>query len=206
MFCFALLGSGVLLPAGVGAQREAPVISEIRVRGNQITEETLIRLSCGLSVGRRLQQEETGRAIHNLYKLGLFSDIQIFYDLDVENKVVVEIVVEEYPKLGSVGFEGNRGIKSRKLKKKLGLIPGQSLRPQDKKRGRNRIVELYREEGYLLAEAEAVLGESDEDGRTPLVFNIREGEKVKLRRIRFLGNEAFPNSKLRKQMKETKQA
>ena len=204
-FCFVLIGLGVLLPGGVEAQKREFMVSEIRVRGNQITEEYLIRSSCGLVEGQRLLPGDTARAIRNLYKMDMFSNIQIFIDPDVEAGVAVEIVVEEYPKLGEIQFEGNKAIKSKKLKKKLGLIRGQFISPQSEKRAQNKILDLYREEGYLLAGIETGRGERDDEGRMPLIFKIREGGKVNLKKIRFSGNASFPDKKLRKQMKETKQ-
>ena len=203
--CFILFGAGLLFAGGAHAQQQAPVISEIRVLGNKMTEAFLIRSSCSLAEGQRFQQEEVARAIRNLYKLGLFSDIQIFADTDVAEGIAIEIVVQEYPKLGAVIFSGNKAIKSSKLKKKLAFIPGQTLKPQDEKRARSEILDLYQEEGYLLAEVEAVREPPDEVGRVPVTFRIREGQKVNLKRIRFYGNEAFSDAKLRKPMEETKQ-
>ncbi len=204
-FWFALIGFCILLPKQISAQEEGFVISEIRIRGNQITEEFLIRSSCGLTEGQRLVGGDTGRAIRNLYKMDMFSDIQIFVDPKVEEGVAVVIVVTEYPKLGEVEFTGNKAIKSKKLKKELGFIRGQFISPPAEKRAQNKILDLYREEGYLLAEVETAQGEPDDEGRVPLTFEVREGRKVNLKRIRFTGNTSFPEKKLRKQMKETKQ-
>jgi outer membrane protein insertion porin family len=188
------------------AQQEAPVISEIRVTGNEITEASLVKFSCGLSVGQRLIiPDDPARAIRNLYRLNFFSDIQVFVDPDVEEGVAVVITVTEHPKLGQVKFEGNKAIRSGKLKKTLGLIPNQWISPQEVKRAQTRISDLYREEGYLLAEAVSEQGEADEEGRVPLIFKVKEGKKVRLRRISFFGNDTIPGKKLRKQMKETKQ-
>ncbi|MBB27351.1 MAG: outer membrane protein assembly factor BamA [Gemmatimonadetes bacterium] len=188
------------------AQQEAPVISEIRVTGNEITETSLVKFSCGLTIGQRLiMPDDPARTIRNLYRLNFFSDVQVLIDPDVEEGVAIVIAVKEHPKLGQVKFEGNKAIKSGKLKKTLGLIPNQWISPQEVKRSETKIADLYREEGYLLAESISERGDADEEGRVPLTFKIKEGKKVKLRRIRFFGNETISGKKLRKQMKETKQ-
>lgn len=186
--------------------QEAPLIAEIRVSGNRITEASLIRFSSGLAEGQRLiLPDDPPRVIRNLHRLNIFSDIQVFVDSDVDEGVAVLIVVEEYPKLDDVLFEGNKGIKSKKLKKTLAFIEKQWLSPHEVRRAENKIVDLYKEEGYLLASVTGTQGEPNEEGRVSLTFKVSEGQKVKLRRIRFFGNESFQAKKLRKAMKQTKQ-
>ena len=53
----------LLLAGSVLGQFERPVIREIRIRGNEITEESLIRFQCGLEEGTRLQPDDPGTAI-----------------------------------------------------------------------------------------------------------------------------------------------
>jgi len=191
--------------SAIYAQITAPVISEIRIRGNSFTEASFIRSQSGLFEGQRFIREEAGRVVQNLYKVGLFSDVQIYAEPLADDKLAIEIVVIEFPRLGDVVFEGNRAIKDKKLKRELGLIRGQLIKPQEKKRALNKVQTLYKTQGYLLAEAEVIENEPDADGRIPVTFLIREGKKVNLKKIRFHGNESFTNTRLRKQMKEVKQ-
>ena len=202
--CFLVL-LDLLSPRTATAQ-EAPVISEIRVEGNRITEASLIRFSSGLAEGQRLVlPDDPPRVIRNLHRLNIFSDIQVYVDSDVDEGVAVVIAVKEFPKLDDVHFEGNKGIKSKKLKKKLAFVEKQWLSPHEVRRAENKIVELYKEEGFLLASVEGTQGDPNEDGQVMLTFKVNEGLKVKLRRIQFFGNQAFEGKKLRKVMKETKQ-
>ncbi|MBT4139306.1 MAG: outer membrane protein assembly factor BamA [Candidatus Latescibacteria bacterium] len=187
------------------AQVRDQVIKEIRVRGNSYTETSLIQGQSGLYEGQRLGSEDAGRAIRNLFKMGLFGDVKIFVDSDVVGGVAVEIVVIEYPQLGTVKFDGNKALKDKKLKRELGFIKAQMIKPQQMKRATNKLVELYKDKGFLLAKVEVEPESYDEDGYIPLTFTIDEGRKVNLKKIRFHGDDEFKNSQLRKQMKETKQ-
>lgn len=189
----------------VEAQFERPVIAEIRVRGNEITEESLIRFQCGLEEGTRLQPDDPSTAIRNLYSLGLFADIKLLADQNEDGEFVVIIQVAEHPQLSEVLFEGNKEIKSKKLKREVGFIRGEVITPQATARAEQSILEAYREKGHNLATVEVETGARDENGRSSLLFKIDEGPKVNLKKIIFEGNEAFSDSKLRKQMKETKQ-
>jgi outer membrane protein insertion porin family len=196
---FLFVVSVLLLSASVAqGQVTDQVIKEIRVRGNSYAESSLIQSQSGLYEGQRLGVEDAGRAIRNLFKMGLFGDIKIFIDPDVVGGVAVEIVVVEYPSLGEIKYQGNKAFNDKKLKRELGLIKGQLIKPQGKKRAINKLIELYNEKGYLLAEV-------DDEGRIPLTFVVDEGRKVNLKKIRFHGDDTFSNKRLRKQMKETKQ-
>jgi len=202
---FVVLVVCLLQTFGVRAQVTEHVIKEIRVRGNSFAEASLIQDQSGLYAGQRLGSEDAGRAIRNLFKMGLFGDVKIFVDTDVVGGIAVEIVVVEYPRLGKVKFEGNGAFNDKKLKRELGLIEGQLIKPQEKKRSVVKLLELYHEKGYLLAAADVEVETPDDEGHLPLTFKIDEGRKVNLKKIRFHGNEPFTNTRLRKQMKETKQ-
>jgi len=189
----------------VDAQKERPVISEIRIRGNEITEESLIRFQCGLEENTRLQPDDPSSAIRNLYILGLFADIKLFADTNAEGGFVVVIQVKEYQQLSEVVFEGNKVIKSKKLKRELGFIRGEVIEPQAIVRAEQSILNAYLEKGHNLATVEVEEGLKDDEGREQLIFRINEGPKVNLKRITFYGNESFTSGKLRAKMKETKQ-
>ena len=116
MACLAVLSVMWVLPAQVYGQASDLLVSEIRVRGNELTEESLIRWSCGLNEGQPLVlPDDPARAIRNLHRMGMFADIQILVDQEAEEGVAVEIVVREHPKLGEVTFEGNKKISKKKL-------------------------------------------------------------------------------------------
>ena len=63
----------------------------------------------------------------------------------------------------------------------------------------NRIIELYKREGRFAAVVEPKIVQLDQN-RVDLIFEISEGAKSKIRQINFIGNEAFPDKKLRKEI------
>ena len=189
----------------VQAQMDRPNIDEIRVRGNDLVEESLILFQCGLEVGTRLQPDDPATAIKNLYSLGLFSDIKLLADRTEAGGLAVIIQVAEHPQLSEVVVEGNKEIKTKKLKKGIGFIRGEVVEPQAIVTAEQAVLEVYREKGYNLAKVEVEEGLKDDEGRRQLVFKIDEGPKVNLKRIVFEGNEAFTDGKLRSKMEETKQ-
>ena len=205
IYILAVLITSALTLGDVSAQFERPVINEIRVRGNEITEESLVLFQCGLEVGTRLQPDDPSSAIRNLYSLGMFADVKLFADTNSDGEFVVIIQVVEHPQLSEVVFEGNKVLKSKKLKKEVGFIRGEVIKPQAIAKAEQAILEAYKEKGHNLATVLTEKGVQDEEGRQPVIFKVTEGPKVNLKRITFEGNEAFTDGKLRSKMEETKQ-
>ena len=56
--------------------------------------------------------EEIKTAINGLWRLGFFSDIQIFITEKYESFINLEIEVEEVPLINKIEFRGNKKIKS----------------------------------------------------------------------------------------------
>ena len=195
-FTYSFLLLLVLLCARASAQ-EGPVIQEIRIRGNDWVETSFIESQSGLFKGQNLAEGEAARVIRNLYKSGLFSDIKIFWE-QVPGGVAVIIDLKAVPRLGEVIFKGNRAIKDKTLKRELELIENQLIQPREKKRSVGKLVALYRKKGYLLASVDVKEEAVDGDGRLPLTFEIYEGEKVNLKKIRFHGNTALTGKQLAK--------
>ena len=53
--------------------------------------------------------------------MGLFSDVRLYFDADVDEGVAVVILVIENPRLKEVAFEGNKAVKDKSLKKEIGF-------------------------------------------------------------------------------------
>lgn len=180
-------------------------IEEIEVRGDfKRVAESLILSTIGLQPGVELSQENVQEAVRALHGLQVFSDIQLLADESDSGKgVKVIVVVTEHPTLEGVRFKGNKEIKDKDMKAAVGLVAGQVVAPKDVARGRQRILELYSDKGYLRAKVDGRLFDADESGSVYVQFDIVEGDKVKIAEINLLGTEAIAAGKLRKQM-ETK--
>ncbi len=179
-------------------------VQEIEIRGdfNRVAE-SLIRSTLGLDGGVELSQENVQEAVRALQGLHVFSDIQIFADeSESGDGVKVIVVVREHPTLEGVRFKGNKEIKEKEMKEAVGLVSGQVVAPKDVARGRQRILELYGDKGYLRAEVEGQLFD-DESGTVFLQYDIDEGDKIKIAAINVLGTDAISSGKIHKQM-ETK--
>lgn len=193
----------VLLSLVVAVGWASDKIKGIEVLGAARTDTALVLEASGLSPGQEVTLDKVQSAIRRLYALGLFRDVRVWADQD-SGGVRLTLDVDENPVLAEISFEGNKAIKERELKKALSFSEGQVVSPKAVHDGQMSIKELYEDKGYLSAEVKATVTPAGK-GRIRLTYLIDEGKKVRVKRIRFLGNEAFEDGKLKKLMK-TKEA
>lgn len=181
-------------------------ITEIRVEGMQLYSEDLVRVTSGLAPGRTYSlnefQDATSRAVRQLWRLGLFSDVQL-YGIQTEgtNDLVLIIRVEELPSLSTITFKGNDALKRKKLLEAWRIREGSTIGPNRVADGVERIRTKYREEGYLRADiASEILPANADSTRVNVVLTVDEGPKVGIGRIVIEGNEALSDRQLRKTM------
>ena len=182
-----------------------PRVEEIEIQGDlRRVAESLIRTTAGVEPGVELSQENVQEALRSLQGLNVFEDIQLWAEqTESGSGLKLIIVVKEYPTLKGVRYKGHKEIKEREMKEAVVLIAGQVVAPKDVARGRQRILKLYEDKGYLSALVEGTLFDGEAEGEVYLQYDITEGEKVKIAAITITGNEHLSSGKLQKQM-ETK--
>jgi len=126
----------------------------IAVEGNRSADASTVIASSGLRVGDEVQTngDQLQKAVNRLWSLNIFKDVQIVIDKRVDNGVFLMIKVEEHDRVEKVVIEGEDEIDEDEILKEAELIPGQTLKPQELFRIKNKIKALYEEEGYLNAE------------------------------------------------------
>ncbi len=187
-------------------RQEVYKILGISVEGSRFGDPSAIIANTGLRVGDEITipGEQTRTAIERLYRLRLFSDIQIFIENRVENGVFLLIKVQENPRLERIDIYGNDELSTSDIEKKINLVKGQLITPEDLSSIVRILKDEYAKEGYLNAEIRPSLVQvNDTLNRVVLRLDIDEGEEVKVDRIRFFGNKAFTDGDLKGEMKET---
>lgn len=201
IICLMLFSAG----AGWSQQKAIGRILQLNVSGNQTSDESVIKLSSGLKEGEQFNYEDVQKAIKNLWAHNLFADIRILLDQRTPDGMILTIHVEEYPRLDKVEIQGNKKIKSDEIETELGLFRYQVISPAKIEKARQKLLEMYAEKGYTLAEVRADTLPSEHPGRVILSLDVDEGKKVQIKRIQFFGNTRFDDGKLRKQLKKTKE-
>jgi outer membrane protein insertion porin family len=136
-------------------------------------------------------------ALKELYATGLFEDVKIARS---GPRVIVTVV--EAPLIERLRFEGNRQAKEKDLANEITLKPSGAMTKAAVREDVARIVEIYRRSGrYQVEVTPTTIAHGD--GRVDLVFEIREGPKTGVKRIAFVGNREFGESRLKEVIKTT---
>ncbi len=174
-------------------------ISSITVSGTKyLDKNTLISIS-GLEIGEKIiiPGEDISLAIKKLWKQGLFSDISINIVKIEEENIYLNIDLKEHSKLSKFNFEGE--IKKHdvsELKEQLKLMRGKVLTDNLINNSIYKIELYFKEKGFNNIQ---VTPSNQEDKQTInasiLTFNIKKGERVKIKEIIIHGRELRKNEK-----------
>jgi outer membrane protein insertion porin family len=186
-------------PAQAAPVQAAPaaqgVIRSLAVRGNQRLEPETIRAYANLAPGQGYTAETLDTALKELYGTELFSDVVI---TGAETGNIV-ITVQENPVVNRIILEGNKRIKDDKILPEIKLKPREIFTRSKVRADVDRIIELYKRQGRFAARVEPKVVNLEQN-RVDLVFEVYEGDKSKVRSINIIGNEAFTDERLRKEM------
>ena len=178
------------------------LVDSVRVLGNKRIEKEAILAVIKTKKGGRLDYEQLDRDLRNIYKMGFFDDVRIETEDGLKGKIV-SFIVKEKPSIGKIVFEGNKEVEDDDLREELGIHLYSILNPYEIKQSINRLRDFYRQKGYYNVE----IKESTEplDNNEVLIrYQIKENEKVYIKKIEFVGNKRFKDSDL-KDLMETKE-
>ena len=176
------------------------IVKTLRVSGSERIESETVLSYTKLRVGQTYTDATLDQAIRDLYGSGFFADVSI----DGVQTGDIVINVKENPLINRVILEGNKHLKADKINKEIKLAPRQIFTRTAVRQDVSRILELYRREGRFAANVQPEMVSLDQN-RVDVVFDISEGPKSKVRQINIIGNHAFKDGKLLKQM-ATKEA
>ena len=168
------------------------IIKEIEVRGNErVSEETIIMFS-KTSINEDLKSQDLNNIIKNVYDSNFFNDVSITFK---NNKLI--IVVDELPIIENINFNG---IKSQTLLEKITsdliLTSRSSYNEIILKKDRNKILSDLKSLGYYFSEIEVTKTDL-ENKKVDIIYDIKLGDKAKIKKITFIGDKKFKDRKLR---------
>ncbi|KAA9041873.1 outer membrane protein assembly factor [Ginsengibacter hankyongi] len=186
------------------------VISDIKVTGTSFDPNLIISIS-GLAVGDKVKipgGDNFSRAISNLWKQNLVSDVQIYFTNLVGDKLSVEINITDRPSLTNFKFKGVSKSEADDLTPKLGLAKGKVTRVTEnlKTTAATVIKKFYVDKGFRNVDVKVNETKDPKNANAVnIVFVVNKNAKVHIKDIYFAGNESVSALRLKKQMKGTKE-
>lgn len=179
-------------------------VSEIVVTGNRKIEKDAILNRLKTKVDGPYSEELVREDITSIFKLGYFYDIQVDR-LDTASGIKLTYKIVEKPSVVEIVYRGNDELEEDDLKEAVELKPYQILDISTIQKAQEKLDKLYEEKGFFLAKVSYKFEKIDKDeDRVRLVFDIEENDKVKVKRINFIGNGKISDTEL-KSMLQTKE-
>src|SRR5215210_511336 len=186
-----LAGSAVAtLSVATATVAVAQGASAIVVEGNRRVEADTIR-SYFRRGGGNLDEGTINEALKELYATGLFQDVRINR---AGGRIVVTVV--ENPVINRVAFEGNKKVKDEQLTGELQSKARGTLSRPLVQADTQRIIEMYRRSGRFDVRVEPKIIERP-NKRVDLVFEVTEGGKTGVKKVLFVGNNAYTDFRLK---------
>lgn len=165
--------------------------------------ETLARNQLRLTEGMPFAAELASSDVSRLNRLGRFRGVESQVQNLGDGTIELRYVVQVQPLVTDVQVVGNTLLSDQELAREIDVLTGTPVDPQQVERAARRIEARYREKGYFNALVTIDQEEMDRDGI--VLFKIREGERTRVKDIRFEGNASIRSSQLEGQV-ETREA
>lgn len=175
----------------------------IKFVGTANVNEQVVRANMQVRENQDFDANMLDRDLRSLYRTGLFELIE-FKQEPGENKTL-NLVVEVTPKYRvlAVKFEGNVKVKESRLEKEIKTRANLALDERQVKDDQAKLIDYYQKSGYNQVSVTYSIDKDRVGGFGTVIFKIREGGKVKIADIKFVGNKSVKASKLKGEM-ETK--
>lgn len=189
----------VLCLASWGQEQDTRPLSSIDLEGLERVSDSLIRSQLEVQVGQPMNPRAVSRDLRRLYDLKFFSTIKA----DVTESAAglqLKYIFEEKQFIQELRIAGNKKIKNREIRSRLGWKEGDAFAPDGYEAERENVLSLYRSKGFLNATVD-IVAEELSNSRMRVTYTINEAKKAKVARIEFAGNTVLSDKKLRKEMK-----
>jgi outer membrane protein insertion porin family len=199
-------------PSGAGpgiAAASGMKIAALEFKGlKTLSEETLLYY-LGLEIGQVLDEDRLNKSIKSLWDRGLVDDVKVDAT-PVGGGVKLTITVQERPILRSIDYEGLKRLSKTDVQDKIAtqrikVHEGEPMSLGELQRVKTLIEDLYREKGFRFAQARYTVQDLTGNDKK-VVFTVDEGDRVRISRIEFVGNQVIGGLRLRWAMKDTKQS
>lgn len=179
-------------------------IGGISYEGADNFDTRVVQLVAGLQVGDRIKVpgDKVSAAVENLWKQGMFEDVQVRVSRIQGNIIFLKIVLKERPRLEKFSFTGVKKGEADKLREEIKIANGEVVTENMLRTSVNKIKGYYIDKGYTRVEVNPTT-ELDTNGRVTVTFNVNRGKVVKIDSLIFEGNEQVKTITLQSKMEKT---
>ncbi len=175
---------------------EKQIIEKIQIVGNLRIGKDVILSKIKTKPGDIFDPQKLNKDLKAIYKMGYFENIELKIDKGIKG-VIVTFKIKENPSVREVIFKGNKKVKTSDLLKIVDIEEGQIITPKKLDKAIENIKMYYEQLGFSGTQV-FIETEKAPPAQINIVFNIKEGKKKYIKKIKFIGNKAFSDKTLKK--------
>ncbi len=179
----------------LGPKQSLFKIDVIKIIGNKKVESEAITEKIISKPGLTLTNYTLKNDISRIYALKYFDSVEAHHE-KVKGKDVLIFKVKEKPIISRIVINGNDEVDSEDLMENMKSKEFSILDINTVKNDVKSMEKFYEEKGYYLAAVNYELKRVSEEN-IELVFKVKEFDKVKVKKVIFLGNSAFNDDELK---------
>ena len=168
------------------------IVNDILIKGNERISTETIKMFSDVQLNQEINANNLNEILKNLYQTDYFKDVKI----DLKDGLLTIIVVEN-PIIGKINLEGLKAKRvQKKIKDNISLKQRSSYNEIILSNDLEKVYEILRNLGYYFPKVEIFL-EEKVNNIVDITFKIDLGNKTKIKKINFTGNDYFKESKLK---------
>ena len=169
------------------------IVQRIEIEGNDRISKDTIKLFAEISLNENLNKNQINEILKRLYDTNYFKDVSVSFD---NNLLLIKVL--ENPIIENITYEGIKAEKILDALKENALIKSRSSYNETiLKEEKNRLQGVLKKLGYYDADVEIYISD-EKNNLINLTLDFELGEKAKIKKILFVGNKIYKDSKLRR--------
>lgn len=184
-------------------------IAGVNITGIKYLDSSIVYSIANLQPGDKFVHpgaDVFGKAIASLWRQKLFSNVQIYVTRVEDERVWIEVNLQERPRLGNFKFVGPTKSEQDDLQGKINLAKQTIITENTRREIIEKTTKFYTDKAYR--NVKVWIDETPDSAFTNsnmMIIHVEKGAKVKIDNVRFFGNENVDGFRLKKQMKGTKE-
>ncbi len=167
-------------------------VKEIKITGNKKVESEAILEKIDIKKNMLIDNYLVRDAIKKIYGMKYFETVEAHQEGDA----ILNFVVKEKPIISKIAIDGNDEISEDDIKEQMKTKAFNILDVNTLQSDMNSIKKYYEEKGFFLATSEfEVVPLANQSVK--IIVRVKEFDKVRVKKITFLGNKALEDSELK---------
>ena len=183
-------------------------IAGITVEGTSYVDKNVLSILSGLRVGNEITVpgDDIAMAIRKIWDQGMFEDVEINATNILGDKIFLQIIVQERPRVSKFSFNGVKKSEADDIRNKINITRGDIATNHLETKTRRIIEDYFADKGFYNAKVTIQqVPDTTRDHYVDLKIDIDKGKKVKIGAINVKGNQGLSDSQILSAMKETKE-